>query len=104
MAETIWDIGDGVILQGTFTNRSDTNTDPTQVTIEVEAPDATLTSEAGTVAVPGNLTNPSVGVWEYVFSPTQAGRHHWRATGSASPEASAPGSFVVRVKRAVFVA
>jgi len=78
-----FDIGDQVIWVATFRNDAGVLTNPTAVTFQVQKPDGV---EMAAVSTPNAaITNPSVGVWEYL-QPTaldQAGTWWARARGTA---------------------
>lgn len=68
--------------------------DPTEVTLVIEQPDGTkLTKTFGA----GEVARVSQGVFKFVFTSTQAGRHYfvWKADGAYT--AVDDGNFFVRV-------
>ncbi len=81
---TSHDIDDSRRLTATFKNLAGTNTDPTTATIIIREPDGTEITKSGTVAVPDELTNDTVGVWSYDFTITNTGRHivRWKGVGA----------------------
>ncbi len=74
-----YDIGDATTLYVDFTDADGVATNPTAVTLTITLPDATTVTKT-TV----QLTNPSVGRWEYVYTFTLAGNYvvNWAGTGA----------------------
>lgn len=94
--ETIYDIGDDVILQGKFTtkvNGVDTLTDPTGTpTCKVAQPDGTEVAVAGVAKI-------STGVYECTFTPAQWGDHWYGYKGLGAAKAAGEAYFHVRKPR-----
>jgi hypothetical protein len=88
----IYDIGEGVILQATFTVGG-VLTNPGAVTLKVEKPDGTVSTVSA--------SSSSTGVYTGTFVPTMAGDHFYRFAGTAPAVGVEQGMFVVRVQRAV---
>lgn len=63
-------------LEATFKNISDTNTDPSEVIINVVAPDGTATAYTG-----GQLTNSATGVYHVDVLLDQSGIWRWSGKG-----------------------
>lgn len=87
----IYDVGDQVVLQGTFKNRAGANTDPTTVVCR-------LTKPAGTTSTL-STTNPSVGVFEALHVADEEGDHWYRFEGTAGLRAAGEEMFHVRDRR-----
>lgn len=79
-------IGDPITVTVTFTVAG-VPTDPTAVVLTVRAPDGAQTTPV--------TTNPSVGVFEAIVTPDQAGIWTYRFTGSGAVVAVQEGSFAV---------
>lgn len=88
--ETEWDIGDEIILQGTFENRAGVATDPSAVTGSVREPTVPPTVTALVFQDAGQ------GIFEALFTPTVAGRHWWRIQGTGAVKSAGEQSFHVR--------
>ena len=85
------EIGDRPKFQTTFTTDG-TPADPTVVKFLLRLPDGTET-----VYVSPDVTNPSVGVYEFEnYQLVQAGEHCYRFNGSGAVVASAESTFTVR--------
>ena len=71
-----YDLGDVVPLGITITDSTGANANASAVTCTIYQPDGTTTT--------GSVTNPSTGLYNVDFSPTQVGRHaiRWVATGT----------------------
>jgi len=71
-----YDLGDVVPLGITITDSTGANANASAVTCTITLPDGTTSS--------GSVTNPSTGLYNCDFSPTQTGRHavRWLATGT----------------------
>ena len=71
-----YDLGDVVPLGITITDSTGANANASAVTCTIYLPDGTTTS--------GSVTNPSTGLYNCDFSPSQVGRHavKWVATGT----------------------
>ena len=71
-----YDLGDVVPLGITITDSTGANANASAVTCTIYLPDGTTTT--------GSVTNPSTGLYNVDFSPTQVGRHaiRWVATGT----------------------
>lgn len=71
-----YDLGDVVPLGITITDSTGANANASAVTCSIYQPDGTL--------VTGSVTNPSTGLYNCDFQPTQNGRHavKWVATGT----------------------
>jgi hypothetical protein len=72
----IYDLGDIVPLGITITDSTGVNANASAVTCTITLPDGTSSS--------GSVTNPSTGLYNCDFSPSQVGRHavRWLATGT----------------------
>jgi hypothetical protein len=84
----VYDIGDEIVLTGTFKNRAGQLTNPTAVVCKVRKPDGTTATLS--------TTNPSTGVFEAVLDIVLAGEHWFRFTGTGAVKAAAEQSFSVR--------
>jgi len=71
-----YDLGDVVPLGITITDSTGANANASAVTCTISLPDGTTST--------GSVTNPSTGLYNCDFSPTQVGRHavRWLATGT----------------------
>jgi hypothetical protein len=71
-----YDLGDVVPLGITITDSTGANANASAVTCTITLPDGTTST--------GSVTNPSTGLYNCDFSPTQVGRHtvRWLATGT----------------------
>jgi hypothetical protein len=90
----IYDIGDDVILTGSFTtlvDGVDTPTDPSTVTCKVRKPDG---SEETIAPV-----HRSTGVYDATFTPTSSGEHWYRFEGTGAAKAAGEEYFTVRRRR-----
>lgn len=95
MAVETYDIGDDVILQGTFTVKIagvDTLTDPTTFACKVTQPDGSEVAVASAAKI-------STGVYEGTFTPAQSGQHWYRYTGTGAAKAAGESYFHVRKPR-----
>jgi Phage gp6-like head-tail connector protein len=83
-----YDLGDVVPLGITITDSTGANANASAVTCTIYQPDGTT--------VTGSVTNPSTGLYNVDFSPSQSGRHavKWVATGTNASAYS--DDFVVR--------
>ena len=83
-----YDLGDVVPLGITITDSTGANANASAVTCTIYQPDGTTTT--------GSVTNPSTGLYNVDFSPTQVGRHaiKWVATGTNASAYS--DEFIVR--------
>ena len=83
-----YDLGDVVPLGITITDSTGANANASAVTCTIYQPDGTTTT--------GSVTNPSTGLYNVDFSPTQVGRHaiKWVATGTNASDYS--DEFIVR--------
>jgi hypothetical protein len=83
-----YDLGDVVPLGITITDSTGANANASAVTCTIYQPDGTTTT--------GSVTNPSTGLYNVDFSPTQVGRHaiRWVATGTNASAYS--DEFIVR--------
>ena len=84
-----YDIGDLVQLTATFT------TVPGGEEIDPSAVEITVCDEALNESTP-TVSNPQVGVFTALVSPTIPGKWRWRATGTGAAQASADGLFIVK--------
>lgn len=82
-----YDLGDDVILTGTFTVAG-VPTDPTTATCKVAQPDASEVTVA--------LAKLSTGVYEGTFTPTQTGEHWYRISGTGAAKAAGEDVFSIR--------
>ena len=83
----VYDIGDEIILTGTFTING-VLTNPTTATWRLKAPDGTTTTPA--------VTNPSTGVYKTTVTPTLVGRYTYRLEGTGAATAAEEAFFTVR--------
>lgn len=77
MTVTVYELGDIVRLEGTFSNIAGTLADPSAVTLKVLTPDGTMGTLTGT-------DGTGTGYWYYDYTVAQAGRHYywWLGTGN----------------------
>lgn len=90
----IFDIDNVVRLEATFKNASDTNTDPTTVTLQHQDPtgnETTLTFAAA------ELTNSAVGIYHFDLTVDEAGTWYYKFKSTGTPKTSAEDNFDVRV-------
>lgn len=87
---TAWK-GSQVTLTGTFSNNG-TPGDPTAVTLTVKPP-----TGAPTVVTSGFVHTNGTGVYAYVFTATQTGRHYVQWLGSGAIVAAVEDYFDVQV-------
>jgi hypothetical protein len=82
---TIYQVGDGVRLQATFTSLDGVNTDPTTVSLKVTDPGGTTTTYtyAG-----GDITKAATGVFRYTLSITTAGDYTYKWFGTGTVQAA----------------
>lgn len=88
------DIGDEVILQGTFENRAGVHTTPTTLAGWVRVP-----TKPTVTVVPVVFQVTGVGIAEATFSPTVEGVHWWRIEGTGAVKAAGEEYFTVRKRR-----
>jgi hypothetical protein len=87
-----FDIGDAVVLRATF-SVTNTLTNPASVIIRVRPPSGAESNVS--------TTNPSPGVYQGIYTPTQAGTHWWKATGTSPAQAVQEKTFEVRNPRVI---
>lgn len=80
-------IGGSLKVTTTFRNFSDALTNPGTVALKIKPPLGVLVT-----VVP---TNESVGVWSYVYTPLEVGKHFYRFEGTSPLVAVDEGSFFV---------
>lgn len=83
----VYQVGDAVTLQATFTNLSGVNADPTAVSLKVTDPGGTTTTYTYN---PGDVTKTATGVFQYVLSITTAGRYTYKWFGAGTVQAASP--------------
>lgn len=88
-------LGTLVTFTGTFKNAAGVLTNPTVVTLTIEAPDGTVTAYTTL-----QLTNPSVGAWTKALNLNQSGDWLYRFDGDGAVDAQNEG--VVTVERSLF--
>lgn len=71
------DVGETVTLRAQFTDQDDALADPTSQTLDITAPDGTVTN-----LTQASLTNDSTGIWRYNLAITAAGLWTWTWTGT----------------------
>lgn len=87
MTRSIYQVGDSVTLQATFTSLAGVNTDPTTVSLKVKDPGGTTT----TYTYAGlEITKAATGVFQYVLSITTAGRYWYKWFGTGTVQAASP--------------
>jgi hypothetical protein len=84
---TIYQVGDGVRLQATFSSLDGVPTDPTTVSVKVTDPGGTTTTYtyAG-----GDITKAATGIFRYTLSITLAGRYAYKWFGTGTVQAASP--------------
>jgi hypothetical protein len=87
----LYNIGDKLRLQATFTDLSDVVADPTAVVLKVKNSAGTVT----TYNYPGTITRASAGVYYYDFSVTVSGTHYFNWAGTGAYTAADESSFTV---------
>lgn len=90
-----YDIGDRRRLTGTFRDITGALSNPSAIDMTIREPDGTMTNK-----VIGDLANPSVGVFTYDFTITQAGRHVCKFDATAGVVSASELEFWVRRLRA----
>lgn len=93
MAANEFDIGDGVILQATFTNPDEVVTDPTVVKLRVKSPSDVLTVYTYAEA---ELTKVSTGIYTKTVVPDEEGTWMYRWEGTGAVTAVGESEFQVR--------
>ena len=91
MARDEFTTGSNVYVDASFTDprSNDAPTNPSTVTLEVKAPGA----ETYTAVDAGDITNPSVGEYEYTLRLALEGTYRWKWTGELGDKAVViPGS------------
>lgn len=73
-----YNIGTAVMMTGTF-SVSSTNTDPTEVTLEITHPGGTVDTYSTT-----DLTNSGTGVYSKTITPDEAGYWKYRFAGTGT--------------------
>lgn len=86
MADNIYQVGDLVPLEATFSNAAGTPTNTT-VTLTIRFPDGTITTPTP--------TNPSPGVYHYDLNANQAGLYWYTFKGTGALQAAGRNSFYV---------
>jgi hypothetical protein len=81
-----YQVGDRIVLRGTFT-ASDVPTNPTAVTLSIQAPDGTITSPAP--------TNVSAGLYEYDLDVDQSGAWRYRFAGTGAVVAASRDAVLI---------
>ncbi|MGE0722817.1 MAG: hypothetical protein AB7O45_00505 [Alphaproteobacteria bacterium] len=84
----LYDLGDVVRLEATFTNTAGTAVDPSTVALTVKPP-----SGANETPTP---SNPSVGTYRYDYTPTLEGLYRYRFVGTGSNAGAEEGHFTVK--------
>jgi hypothetical protein len=89
-----YDVGDLVVLTGSFVNKDAVPTNPTTVVLKVREPDGVVV----TVSAPSTGVT---GVYEGTFPPTKVGTHWYRFLGTGTVSAAGETAFVVRKQQVV---
>ena len=87
-----YDIGNGLILTGTFTTISGTNADPSAVTCRVKDPRGSTV--VYTYAL-GQVTRVSVGVYTVQITPQYSGEYWYRFEGTGAIVAAMDQTFTI---------
>jgi hypothetical protein len=87
----IYDRGDIVRLTANFTDINNTVADPTNITLRIKQPDASVAM----YSYPGDVTKDSTGIYHFDFAITEAGDHYYRFEGSGSVTTAAETLFHV---------
>ena len=92
MTRTIYQVGDSVTLQATFSSLTGVPTDPTTVSVKVLDPSGTTNTYtfAG-----GAVTKSATGIYQYVLSITMAGRYTYKWFGTGTVAAASPDNEIV---------
>lgn len=89
------DLGDAAKLSMTF-SVDGTNTDPTTVSLEVKAPDATVT----TYTYAGSqITKTATGVYTKTLTPTAVGTYNYSWIGTGAAAGAEQGAITVKARR-----
>ena len=94
--ENIYNIGDLVTVEGTFTDTAGTVQDPTAIYVRTKAPDGTITTKQS--GVDGEVTNPSVGVYRMNVDLAQSGRYYYRVYSTGTYQAAEDQSLLVKAE------
>jgi hypothetical protein len=85
MTRSIYQVGDSVTLQATFTSLTGVSTDPTTVSLKVRDPGGTTT----TYTYAGmDITKAATGVFQYALSITTVGRYTYKWFGTGTVQAA----------------
>lgn len=90
MATNPYQIGNEILLKGTFTNSGGTLITPTTITLRIKNPAGTVT-----VVTTASLTNPSTGIYQYTLLLNVKGIWSYRFEGA--------GNVVVASEEEIFV-
>jgi hypothetical protein len=89
--QNTYDIGDEIVLQGTFEDLTGDVEDPTSVACRVKSPDGTITTLSA--------SKVSTGVYTASFGPSIEGVHWYRFEGTGAVTAAGERSFIVRIQQ-----
>ena len=91
----IYDVGDLVVLKGRFTDLDNIPADPGTVTLQIKAPNGTITTKAEI-----DMAHPETGTWSYELFLTASGTWKYRFAGVQGLVAAGEG--VIRVRASSF--
>jgi hypothetical protein len=95
---SIYEVGDLVTLQATFTSIDGVNTDPTTITLSVQDPGGTITTYTYAGAA---VTKFATGIFRYTLSITLSGTYVYRWKGTGTVQAASPDC-VIQASTTVF--
>lgn len=94
MATKEYEVGDIILLTGTFTDATHTLVDPTTVTVKVSDPTGTITilTYAG-----GTVARQSLGVYTATFTAAKSGPHHYEFASTGPVQRALSSGFSVKL-------
>lgn len=95
MAAELFDVGDMVLLTGTFTDLNEIPADPNTVTLKVRDPQGNITEYAEV-----DMAHPETGTWSYELLLTRGGEWTYRFAGTGGLVAA--GEKTILVRRSAF--
>lgn len=93
----LYDVGDVVRLDATFTDIDDEPVDPTTVTFRIREPDGALT--AYVYGTDPEVVRSAAGVYHVEWSVTLPGLHRWRFESTGTGQAAEESRFDARASK-----
>ena len=97
-SEGVFDVGDRVRLEVTFTDSTGADSDPTEVTIRHRVEAAEPVAEVYNGGL-GAVVRQAAGRYHLDLDLAAAGRWYWRAEGMETPQAAGERAFTVRASQ-----